>query len=370
MFGRKSKKKKHQKIEDVTGQEALEAIRQLKKMRKADEEEARLIADTIRDQLQDLKHQIDLSQHEYEAVTSYLTDLQRIERMDASTRAGLNSVAKSIQVLTKEKYKYQSSDNRMEPHLYKTTERYEKEIPDALKQIYEQEQYLDLVKSDIRKIDGERAVIEYELEEAENKKEFLKTLSIGSVVLVAILFIALLVIHSLSGVSMLLPMLMTLLLAVGVVAYIVVTQTNCDRVKAESIRKLNRVTQLMNKMKIKLVNSTNTLEYSYEKYQVGSYRELAARWEQYMRAKEEERRLRRSSEQLEQENHQLIAMLQRAGLKDAELWIYQVDALLDEKEMVEVRHNLNNRRQKIREQVEYNTEQLNMCEEQLAALGL
>ena len=109
--------------------------------------------------------------------------------------------------------------------------------------------------------------------------------------------------------------------------------------------KLNRVIQLTNKIKIKLVNCTNALEYVYEKYQVESYRELSELWEKYVRTKDEERRYRKSTELLEHYNRTLMDTLFGEEVKDAEIWLYQAEALLDEKEMVEVRHHLNIRRQ-------------------------
>ena len=45
--------------------------------------------------------------------------------------------------------------------------------------------------------------------------------------------------------------------------------------------------------------------------------------------------------------------------------MYQTEALLDEKEMVEVRHHLNTRRQKIRERLEINAGQLDSYKEEL-----
>mgnify|MGYP006990129913 CR=1 FL=1 len=52
----------------------------------------------------------------------------------------------------------------------------------------------------------------------------------------------------------------------------------------------------------------------------------------------------------------LTTQMKKIGLKDPEIWIYQPEALADEKEMVEVRHRLNDRRGKLREKMEYNQE--------------
>jgi len=50
----------------------------------------------------------------------------------------------------------------------------------------------------------------------------------------------------------------------------------------------------------------------------------------------------------------LISILRRYQLHDPEIWIHQTAALVDKKEMVEIRHGLVDRRQKLRVQMEYN----------------
>ena len=53
------------------------------------------------------------------------------------------------------------------------------------------------------------------------------------------------------------------------------------------------------------------------------------------------------------ENNQIVlAELKRFGLKDCDIWLGQIAAIVEPKEMVEVRHNLNVQRQKLREQLE------------------
>ncbi len=358
------KKRKQQGNEQAL--DAKEALRQLKRSKKGlSREEAAQIVGVVCEQIEELRHQIGISQKEYEAVTSYLTDMQKIDRMEPAKRQDLNDAARNIINLTKERVKYQNSSERLLMHQYRAMERYEKEIPDALKEIYEQEQYREMIHSDMRQLDGERAVIEYERDWAEDKKIFVKNLALGGGLLVVFLFLTLLAMNLITGTDMLVPMLFVLALAAGIVAYITVASGRAGKVLHASDYKLNRVIQLTNKVKIKLVNCTNALEYIYEKYQVENYREFSAVWEKYVRTKDEERRYRKSTELLEHYNRTLMAALEDEEVKDAEIWLYQAEALLDEKEMVEVRHHLNIRRQKIRERLEFNNEQLAMCEEEL-----
>ncbi len=323
------------------------------------------IMEEIQGQLPELERQIELSKREYEAVTSYLADMQKIDRLEPKEREIVNSAAYSISQITKERFQYQNDADRIPTEKYRAMERYEKILPQELKNLYEQEQYLEMVQSDLRQLDAEKAVIQYEKEQAEDKKQFLKNLSVGGIVMVVILFTVLVVAGIATKADMMLPLLLTAAMAAAMVAYIAATAANCERVIKESAFKTNRVIQLTNKVKIKLVNSKNTLEYCYEKYEVGSYRELAQLWEKYTKTREEQKRYRKRMEMLEQCNRQLVETLRAAGVKDAEIWMYQTEALLDEKEMVEVRHHLNTRRQKIRERLEINAGQLDSYKEEL-----
>ena len=48
---------------------------------------------------------------------------------------------------------------------------------------------------------------------------------------------------------------------------------------------------------------------------------------------------------------QLIQKLKKIGVNDAEVWTRQTNALIDRREMVEITHSLNVRRQKLREKL-------------------
>ena len=47
-------------------------------------------------------------------------------------------------------------------------------------------------------------------------------------------------------------------------------------------------------------------------------------------------------------------MLRRLRIKDPEIWVHQVEALLSHNEEVEIRHSLNVQRQSLRRRMEYN----------------
>ena len=82
---------------------------------------------------------------------------------------------------------------------------------------------------------------------------------------------------------------------------------------------------------------------------------------QYVRAKREWERQRESSIRIHEANQVVLQELRKLEVKDCDIWLGQVEALVEPKEMVEVRHDLNVRRQKLREQMDYNTGIMEQC---------
>ena len=74
----------------------------------------------------------------------------------------------------------------------------------------------------------------------------------------------------------------------------------------------------------------------------------------YMDMKNEQRKIVQMTTKLSEAEEDLLDLLKKLGLYDAKLWLSQVRALVYSKDMVEVRHDLNTQRQKLRKQIEYN----------------
>ena len=121
---------------------------------------------------------------------------------------------------------------------------------------------------------------------------------------------------------------------------------------------INGAIVLLNKVKLKYVNITSAVDYACEKYHVKNSHELNYMWEQYMEAVKEKEKYAKTNEELEYFNGRLVRMLKNYQLYDPKVWVYQAQALIEKKEMVEVKHNLLVRRQKLRSRIEYNVENL------------
>ena len=104
------------------------------------------------------------------------------------------------------------------------------------------------------------------------------------------------------------------------------------------------------------MNNTNLLEYLYIKYDTDSADKLKKRWENYQQEKEERKQYAEAEAKTEYYQKQLVSQLSKYRISDPARWIHQAAALLDKREMVEIRHSLILRRQALRKQLDYNKE--------------
>lgn len=313
------------------------------------EENSELIADSYR--------QIEESKIEYQAVTSYLTDMQKIDRIPKLEREVIEDAARNILNLNKERNHIRNRQYDITDIQYQLFERYEMQLPKELTSLKEAEGYQNDIEEDILRLEREKQLFLDEEDEIINKQSFLRAIAKTTFVIIVILFAIFALLSSSSGSDMTLPFLLTVLMGMASTLYLFMeARKNTHDIKMVQL-KLNKVIMLANKVAIKSVNNRNYLDYCYSKYMVDSYEQLKSRWEQYVKIKDENKRYESNSQLLEFYNDILIKELKKYKVTDSEIWIYQPTAILDSREMVEVRHRLNVRRQKLRERIQANKEQ-------------
>ena len=311
------------------------------------------------------------AEQEYEAVMSYLKDIQKLDELVPEQRKDAEELAGNIIRLNEERIRFQEKENDgISPARFLQMERYEKEVEASLRTLKEQEQYRELINRDVRNLEGEKGAIAYEHDEAERQLQFFKKLSIALVLIVCVIFIGLMYLMQRFEVTLMIPILVTGTLALVMAAYIVSAVRKLRHTLAVTEAKTNKAIQLMNKVKIKLVACVGAIDYVYEKYGVNSSRELEYLWEQYYKVKVKRAEYRKNTELLESYNAAFVECLQRLGLKDAEVWVYQPEAIVDAREMVEVRHHVNERRRKVKERVDNAVKGFELAEKELKEFTL
>ncbi|MDF2589228.1 MAG: putative rane protein [Anaerocolumna sp.] len=314
---------------------------------------ARFLTDQC-EQILETSRQLDEMKVEYQAVTSYLTDIQKIDHIDLEEREVINDTARKIITITRERAKYQNNTRKITDSQYKHIAKYEDILPTEMKKMRENEAYHNTIKTDMQHLEGEKGSLYYQIEEIDSKQNYLKKIATATCVLVSLLFVLFVIVNRLYEANIQIPFLMTVVMAFIAAIYIFTNSKNNKRDMKLAELKLNKAIGLLNKVKIKYINNTNALDYSYQKYAVNSYAELLFLWEQYVKAKEDEKLFKRNTEELQRYNRELVRNLRRYGLDDPDIWVFQAVAIIDNKEMVEVRHRLNVRRQKLRERIDYN----------------
>ena len=317
-------------------------------------EEARGFVENALGQISIANKAVEEAKDEYEGVTNSLKDAQIIAALPEEAKAELAAAADRVKELSAERASFQKSPNKIPEEQYLKIESYGENIREMMKRLDDDEKYAVIVESDMRALEGEKSEIRYEIDEAQDKLELYKRLmgwvigSLGAVVVFTVVNIAML-----EGRYDI--WIYGMLACIGfALAAIFAKQQEERRELHFQERKMNRAIGLLNKVKVRYVNIRNSIDYQHLKYGVQSAYELNHIWGIYLEMKRERELYRNSSRELHDAETHLIAILSEFQLLDPRIWVHRSDALLDDREMVEVRHDLNVRRQKLRKNMEYN----------------
>jgi hypothetical protein len=306
------------------------------------------------DQIVDATYQMEDLRVEYELVTSYFDDIQRIEEFSPEVHKEMVDLAKRIAALENETTAFLHSDDRISDENFRMLQSIEPELNQIFAQLKDLEDMDMKIKRDMKHLEAEKNSQEYVQESVERQQERLRKFMLVFGTIAALLVLTLAVVGLLMGINLVLPVLLILLVVVAMAALGVVTYRRLSYEFKLSQLKENRAINLMNKVKIKYINNTATMEYVYSKYNIKSLRELEYLHDQYLIMVDEVRRYQRNAGSLREFAEALSKLLYSHGIKDPDIWTKQSAALIDNREMVEVKHSLNVRRQKLREQIAYN----------------
>ena len=306
-------------------------------------------------QIIETTRQLEEFSKEYQVVTSYLTDIQVIDSLPEEVRKTVDDSARMIVTLTRERTKYQNESAKLTSKQLRLMETYEDTIPDEVKKINQMEAYQAALNSDLAKLEGEKSSLLYHRENLIKRKNNLKHTGIFAVIVITLLLGVIIFMIAGSDKTFKIPLIITILLSVACTVALGVEITNIRIGLANSERKINKAIGLLNRVKIKYINNKCALDYVYEKFGINSSSQLTYYWEEYMKQKEEDKKYKKNTELLNYYSEKLVKELKQYGIRDCEVWVHQSIALLDAKELVEIRHRLNVRRQKLRDRMDYNT---------------
>lgn len=303
------------------------------------------------EQLVDSVTHMEEAKTEYRIVTEYLSDIQRIEELPVDMAKKLIDTSEQIVRLDKERQTYVESENLLPPEQYNIMSTYEGDIIDTIKKLNEMEMRDSMLKSDMGHLEGEKEDLKYNRLDDADKIEHLRGIIITILVLFLLTSGFLCIYAFMAKTSVTLYALITGAVAMICFAIFYVRYSNLKREINDTDAKVNRAISLLNKVKVKYINNTNALDYIYAKYDINSSKELEYRYELYNTMVRDEKKYYQANSELRVKREELIKQLDSIGVRDSQVWIKQAEALIDRRELVEIKHGLNVRRQSLRDRM-------------------
>ena len=305
-------------------------------------------------QISDASKEMDRLTKEYDAVSCQLKDLEEVEEIPVKDKAKIETLANDIRRLRKEHDAYVLKESAMTDREYKLVESIEDDIAEAVKKLEKEEDLRKRIKQDLRRLDREKHAYTYRKSELEQGLANLRGTAFVALGAAAVLVVILILLQTILKLDVTLGYFGAAMLLSIALTFIFVKFKDDTLEKVRVSNTINGLILLENKVKIRYVNNKNLLDYLYTKYDVPdawTLRDLYDRFEKERSARE---RFQKNEKIYQEQLAGLVRELRKFNVSDPEVWIHQVDAIIDPKEMVETRHGLIMRRQKLRKQMEYN----------------
>lgn len=301
-----------------------------------------------------LTKEIEGEKTEYRIVTSYLTDIQTIEGLPEEMRQSIREAATNIEQLNAARQAYEKASYHISEEQFMLMEQEEDDIPQTIHRLLDNERYQDKVRRDKNILEAQKNQWEIEREAITGERKILKRASVLLFLLYATLLILLFVLQFMAKMDLTVAFLVLFFVGALGGAMIYFRSLYLQKQMRQATRNENQAISLLNVVCMKYVNVTKAVEYTKDKFGIHNSTELNYVWEQYTSAVREKEKFLRNNDDLEYFNGRLIRLLQRIDLYDRKIWLTQTKALIDDQEMVEIKHNLVKRRQKIRAHMEEN----------------
>lgn len=330
------------------GEEELE-----QELNLSDEEQAKRNTIDLCDQMVKAGKDIEDAKAEYDMVTSYLTDVQIIEDLTEDEKKPIADCAAHVEQLGKERSEFLKTERRLSDTQFAQMQEEEEALPGIINRLKSNEAYLDAVKKDMSFLEGKKLEWKMVRNEAVRTQRVMRKSA-------CYLFLCYFTLMAFAGIlswylQMDLQLAMTILSLAAVLlgGYILIRYMDASSDIRKSNVNRNRAISLENHAKIKYVNIKNAVDYTCEKYHVRNSYELAYIYEQYQLEAKEKEKFRQTSDELDYYTKTLLQYLNRLCMYDSKVWLNYANAIVDSRELVELKHQLITRRQKLRTRMEY-----------------
>ncbi|MBD5549590.1 MAG: hypothetical protein HDQ96_00200 [Lachnospiraceae bacterium] len=308
------------------------------------------------EQISDSEIEMRHLEYEYNMVTSRLTDIEELERAPEEMQLDIREIAEKLSALEEEQTGYAVSEDRISDTDFSRMEQLERDVQDGIKKIQEAEDYQKLVKSDMRKLNGERHAYEYRWEELDREIRNASGIAVICFIALVVCLIVLFVLQIVLQFNTKLGYVLVICIAAAVILKLFIRHGEAGREIVQVEKDINRLILLQNTVKIRYVNNKHLLDYLYMKFHVKRASQLQELWDSYQGEKNEREHREQVSKDYIYYQKEFLKLLRQARIRDTSVWLHQVSAVLDEKEMTKLRQEFVNRRKVLREQMDYNRE--------------
>lgn len=320
-----------------------------------DEEERRRYVSASLMQMKEISEDIDNLKIEYNAITDYLNDCDEIDRIPRELKIPIEDAAREIISVKENKDKYYLEKPLMDELLYEKMDSLSEDMPEAYEKIRDAEEFQGKIKSDLRHVDGEKQAYYFRRNQLQSMLKNITGVLIIATASCVFCLIVLIVLAFTLELDIKLGFLLTLTIVCVVYAMLFIKGLELRKESDKLDKTIIKIIQLQNSVKIRLVNNTNLLDYYYLKYDTDSSKDLKADYDLYLEEKSRREQYEQASKDLPMAKRRLLNLLKDFPIKDPVSWVHTPEAIIDKNEMVELRHEMINRRQKLRERIDENT---------------
>ncbi len=310
------------------------------------------------EELIELARELEDARSEYRVVTAYLSDVEKLQELPEDEKKVLAETAEHVVKLTQDREKLLKKEKKISDVVFREMEREEKQMPDIIERYAANEAYLATLERDMNYLENEKLQWEMlgeDYRDSVHRFRFLLRVLFST----AIAFVVIMLVLEFAFNVHLISAFVILCAVLAIAGFFVYLKMMRDEREIQQCDvNMNHAIKLLNKVRIKYVNIKNAVDYTSEKYHVRSSRELLKTWEDYQEAVRERAKFAVNSQDLNFYTDKLLKLLRGYRLYDAAVWISTPEALVDSREMVEVKHNMIVRRQKLRQRIEYGTEKI------------
>lgn len=300
--------------------------------------------------------EIESASKEYKYVTDYLRDCEIIDQIPDDSGSRLIRAAENVIRIMDKSQIHTTKLGRISETKYNQMSNIAPEMPRALEELREHEDYREIVRDDLKKLEGEKVSRQFMRSDARVKELSCRNIAVITIFATAFVMIILLLMKFMFEMNVMPGFIIAAALGSITLALSFSSFVNARSIEKHLTSQLNQIIGKRNTIKIKYVNIQNLVTYEYGKYHVNSSEELSYIWGLYETEKAERELIRRMSHELDAAEEEFKRELLNINVNFPTLWLHQAEAVADKREMVELRHELVARRQGLRKRIAYNTD--------------